>query len=57
MPDPRKSDMVEGPEAFQRFQDAMAAVVAVPKSALPASPYKKWTPKPAKKAKAKRVTK
>jgi hypothetical protein len=27
-------DMIEGPEAWQRFQDAMRAVVAVPKSAI-----------------------
>jgi hypothetical protein len=32
--------MVEGPEAFDRFQQAMKAVLRVPKSALPPSPFK-----------------
>jgi len=27
-------EMVEGPEAWERFQDAMRAVISVPKSAI-----------------------
>jgi hypothetical protein len=27
-------EMIEGPEAWQRFQDAMRAVVSVPKTAI-----------------------
>jgi hypothetical protein len=39
---PRKiPDMIEGPDAFQRFQDAVKAVLRVPKSALPPSPFGK----------------
>lgn len=38
-------EMVEGPEAFARFQKAMKTIIAVPKSALPPSPFKKWNPK------------
>lgn len=37
--------MIEGPEAFDRFRSAMKAILTVPKSALPPSPFKKWTPK------------
>jgi hypothetical protein len=36
--------MIEGEEAFRRFQDAMKAVLRVPKSALPPSPFKKQQP-------------
>jgi len=35
-----KPEMIEGPEAFQRFEDAMKAVLKVPKSAIP-SPFGK----------------
>ena len=38
-------DMIEGPEAFTRFRNAMKAILTVPKSALPPSPFKKWVPK------------
>ncbi len=31
--------MHEGPEAFERFQQAVKAVLRVPKSALPPSPF------------------
>lgn len=31
--------MHEGPEAFERFQQAVKAVLKVPKSALPPSPF------------------
>jgi hypothetical protein len=39
------AEMIEGPEAFDRFRDAMKAILKVPKSALPPSPFKKWKPK------------
>jgi hypothetical protein len=38
-------EMIEGPEAFARFRDAMKAILTVPKSAMPPSPFKKWVPK------------
>lgn len=45
----RKS--IEGPEAFERFPNAMKAILSVPKRALPPSPFRKWVPKkkPAKR--------
>lgn len=39
------SEMREGPEAFKTFRDAMKAILKVPKSAMPPSPFKKWKPK------------
>jgi hypothetical protein len=38
-------EMIEGPEAFDLFRSAMKAILTVPKSALPPSPFKKWKPK------------
>jgi hypothetical protein len=32
--------MHEGPEAFERFQQAVKSVLRVPKSSLPRSPFK-----------------
>jgi hypothetical protein len=34
-------EMIEGPEAFSRFRDAVKKVLTVPKSALPPSPFGK----------------
>ena len=36
--------MNEGPEAFERFKQAVQAVLKVPKSALPPSPFAKSVP-------------
>ncbi len=32
-------EMIEGPEAFTRFRDAVKKVLTVPKSAMPPSPF------------------
>jgi hypothetical protein len=37
---PHTREMIEGPEAFTLFRDAMKKILSVPKSALPPSPYK-----------------
>jgi len=34
-------EMIEGPEAFRRFSDAVKKVLKVPKSAMPPSPFGK----------------
>lgn len=34
-------EMIEGPEAWERFKSAMKAIVKVPKSALPPTPFGK----------------
>jgi hypothetical protein len=39
------AEMHEGPEAFTRFREALKAILKVPKSALPPSPFKKGTSK------------
>jgi len=37
----RRAELDEGTQAFERFRKAMKKIVAVPKSALPPSPFKK----------------
>ncbi len=44
------AEMIEGPEAFTRFREAMQAIIKVPKSAMPPSPFKKWIPKKKRKS-------
>ena len=40
-------EMIEGPEAFERFKQAVTKVMKMPKSALPPSPFgKKKKPSP-----------
>jgi hypothetical protein len=41
----RTAEMNEGAEAFKRFRDAAKAILSVPKTALPADPFKKQKPK------------
>ena len=38
-------EMIEGPEAWDRFKAAMKTIVKVPKTALPPNPFKKSEPK------------
>ena len=38
---PQRKEMIEGEEAFERFQNAMRSVLRVPKSALSPSPFGK----------------
>jgi hypothetical protein len=47
------AEMNEGPEAWNRFRDAMRVIIKVPKSALPPSPFKKSATKRPKATKSK----
>ena len=38
-------EMIEGQEAYDRFKAARKAILTVPKSAMPPSPFKKTVPK------------
>jgi hypothetical protein len=41
----RTADMIEGPEAWERFRAAMRSIITVPKSEMTPSPFKKSAPK------------
>ena len=41
----QSAEMIEGPEAYERFRAGMQKILSVPKSAMPPSPFKKWKPK------------
>jgi hypothetical protein len=49
------AEMIEGPEAWERFQAAMKKLVSTPKSTMPPSPYKKTAAKKKQPAKQKRA--
>ena len=50
---PQPREMIEGSEAFDTFKNAMKAILRVPKSAMPPSPFKKWEPKKKRPEKSK----
>ena len=50
------AEMNEGPEAFERFRQAVKAVLKVPKSAMPPSPFGKSGKKREKPSESARQT-
>jgi hypothetical protein len=44
-----RPEMIEGPEALEKFRNEMRTILTLPKSALPPSPFKNWKPKKKKR--------